>query len=39
MKSKVVVILAVLFSLVFTAPSAIHLDQPAYTTYVQNGGA
>ncbi|SMF18346.1 hypothetical protein SAMN02744124_01714 [Paenibacillus barengoltzii J12] len=39
MKSKIVVILAVLLSLTFNAPNAIHVDQPTFTTFVQNGGA
>lgn len=39
MKSKVVVVLAVLFSLIFTTPATIHVEQPTFTAFGQNGGA
>jgi|UPI0003A07C59 hypothetical protein len=39
MKSKVVVFLAVLISLAFTAPSANHVDHPITIAIGQNGGA
>ncbi len=39
MKSKVVVVLAVLFSLIFTTPGTINVDQPIFTAFGQNGGA
>jgi hypothetical protein len=39
MKSRVFIVVAVLFSLLFAAPGTIHHDQPNYTAFGQNGGA
>lgn len=39
MKPKVLIVLAILFSLIFTTPGTLHLDQPVYTAFGQHGGA
>lgn len=39
MKSKILVIFAVLFSLLFALPGSGNLDQPTITTFDMHGGA